>query len=335
MDWLFENREFFSEWVRFCKKVAAGGSIKLFIPVLNPYRVLSDTLLRQAGIFALKNVKTVFIPKYKDDTFYYTVLILRGKMALQCFSTSSDSGDALFKLSANPRVVGDLEKLAESFWTRSRPLFNQYDFSAYNKYVNEIIETQESGASQYQYVYPAPLFIKTPTLREILRENNVSGGEYEELYQILSSLNNRAQSRYFLDLNRLTRALKKSRTELPRLSYLIGKPISVSRGLFRRLLEESIASIEHSERTELGLESLEDSYGLGDIEIIAKENLCVYYRTVAAPRPVVLEMKEITCVTSVYSELEAVWNGIPRLNRNKEFCLRKLRELLSRTEQGE
>ncbi len=333
MDWLFENKEFFSEWVRFCKKIAASGSLKIFVPVVNPYRVLSDILLRQVGIFALKNVKTVFIPKYKDDTFYYTILLLRRKMALQCFSTNPASDDALFRLSADSRVVGDLEKLAESFLSRSRPLFNQYDFGAYNKYVNEIIGTQESGASQYQYGYPAPLFIEAETLTEILKENRISGGEYEEMYHVLSTLNSRAQSRCFVDLDRVARALNKDKVEIPRLSYLIGKPIRVSSGLFRRMMEESIAAIERSDQTEVGLESLDESYGLGDAEVIAKENLCVYYRTVGSPRPVVLEMKEMTCVMSVYSELEAVWNGIPRLNRNKEFCLRKLRELLNRTEQ--
>ena len=120
LDWLFENKTFHADWLRFCKKIAASGALTLFVPVVNPYQMLSDFLLRQVPVFEQKNVKTVYIPKYKDDTFYYTILILRGKMAIHNFSTNPVSGDSLFYLTADPRAVGDLEALAESFLSRSR-----------------------------------------------------------------------------------------------------------------------------------------------------------------------------------------------------------------------
>ena len=337
MNWLYEDEDFTKAWITQHQRLLDKGCpLQLFFPVSNPHAALGEAMLKNIPMYMHENAVTHYLPRYKDDNFFYSFMLLRRHAVFYSFSANLISDNDLYYLSFDPRVVETFENLVPSFFRHSKTLFNRYHIDTYNRHYTDFVGIQESGEPQYHWYRTFPLLLMSPSsVDAVMEENELTAAErtqFVERYFQVEKLRTGCANRCFVDLKQMSLSLEQEQIALTRFSFLCGRPIKISRTLFLRLLRESLQKLALDNAMELGLKSMDSLSDIIDVEILVKENISADFRCVYNNQPIAMTTHELTCVNALYSMFDSLWSTIPHKDRSKDHVLHRMSELISTAE---
>ena len=336
VSWLYDDPDYLNEWsTNLHRSVQNGNQIKIIHPMGRSYEDTAVSILKWMPLHMTGKTHAFYIPKYTDEPLKYTVFLVPNQMAVFNISSTVQSKVLNTYLTNDASILDNLQNILQAFFDVSIPIFKQYTFKLKAEYLDYLIGVLETKKMKYIY---SSTFLFMPMseglIREILLYNHATEAQitkYKEQYRIISMLNVRSLSRYLINFEQIRNQINQDNVILDRLSFIMGKTITVPRTLFTKIVYESIDKIQSNDNLEIGITDNTMLRDLGNINIFVQEFTCAQFSSAAQEAPLSLVTKELTILTAVFQKLEKIWYTIPRLNRNKDFVCKQIKELFLTT----
>ncbi len=281
-----------------------------------------------------ENTEVFLVNNDFSGCFYYFLYILRNKYAIVSFDTAANNSDAVFFLINNKKSISHYQKITETICDHSSPLFTRHYFNSNTEYINDLVGMYTSKDSIYRWDYPVPLFLcGSDYVWQIFEQNAIDKEKAEhflETYKVLHSMSIKCHTRYFVNLDYLSDIIASDYLEITHWSHMCGQNIVVNRELFLQLLQESVRIFSTDESVEIGI--LSDPYPIdySNLEFHVHKEQGVFFRSVNRVRQVAMFCDDRRCVENVYKKFSDMWEELPILNRQKEYVIRKITQLIEK-----
>ena len=309
-----------------------GNLIKAIHPIDRTYKNTATSIFSWMPLHITGKTSASYITKYSDEPLNITLFLIPKHFVVFSLSSKAYEKCPDTYLTNDTTFLMEFEAIFQDFQDRSLSIFNRNHLDLNEDFFNDLIGILEARQNKYFY---CSTFLFMPLSEELIREilvyNQISGEEiskYQELYHIISTLSLRSLSRYLINRERIKEHLEKEAVILDSFSFMAGRPVSVSRDMFVKIVFEALESIRGVDHIEIGFTDSRMLQDMGNINVLAEENTYANFFSTDVEEPLSLITKESTVVTSIFRRLEKTWDAIPRLNRNKGFVYNQLLELL-------
>jgi hypothetical protein len=338
--WFNESSEFLSEWfMRVMTFLSEDNKIKIIHPLNSSYESLAISMLTWSPMHMTGRTTAYFIPRNKDEQLVHTYFLVKDHLALYNWSTKLSAREMNTYITHEPQFVKDIELNLQCFFDESTRIFEHFIYDTKDAYINSVVATLEKTNNEYHWSLSFPVcYMSDKMLYEILTENGLSGDELEQSFEklsLISELSGKSPHCHFIDLERLRKQLQHETIAFNELSFICGRDIRLDRSAFMRLIGEALDIVMNSDKIKLCLASTDLLVHLGEMEVVAKENMQINFSCTRSEPPRILVTKELNVVASLYQYFEALWNTTPYIYKNKEYVLKQVKKIVAEVTQAE
>lgn len=337
MCWMTEDKAFLKLWEsKLTQLLKKDHQIKIVHSVDRQIETLSNIIRQWLPLHMTGKIESYYYPKYSDFPLKTTLYIIKNHLAVVGFDAdNTDKNNRYTSFFYDKVTVKQYTLIFEKLLGECRPLIESYLKKEFDKVPIRIFGSGIKKENSYLYAdVPMFLTMSEELLIEVLTKNMIKTETINQCIfyhqQINSNFKNNiitTINRHIYDLDKLEKLACQDNVIYNELSYITGKKISVSKELFNRHIELLIARLNDYSNFEIALTSSTEEEQLVKVNFWIKQNKLLTAWPVDEINLVAFA-KESTIINAFYHYYDAIWNSIPRVNRNHEFVKAKLLNLI-------
>lgn len=333
--WLTENLDFLEQWqAKLMAILKKGHTISIVHWVDRSANIINSIIKYWLPLHLTGKIQSWYAPLYVDLPYQKTIFIAENNFVLSGISSSLTPRNIFSTFAADPGSLQQYTTVFNSMVKQYERFINVVAYANLPELMGNYPDNITSKETFYCLFSALPLALNSPDLlQEILFDQDLPLDTQNRVISFLQKLNSfyfvypiqkSIPMCYMIDEQALHQYISEESLSLE-LSFLLEKPVYLSKKQRLKQLQEIIKLVETSSAIEFGLSTSTEKIPL-NLSVYPNQLVIAYSEL--AQFPYALSATESTVVNAANKYLESMWYKIPRIKRNKKDVTEVLKSLL-------